>query len=98
MNGHDGDGLVLNSSVAAAFGINIESDSQNQFVVHLKRVRTETFSLCFCPFAETIWKRWNQILRNGVVVFRFCQQFEPSCQSFVRHKVVIIEFLLRFHK
>ncbi|XP_065843563.1 uncharacterized protein [Oscarella lobularis] len=32
VNGHDGDGLVLNSSVAAAFGINIESDSKNQFV------------------------------------------------------------------
>ena len=48
MNGHDGDALVLNSSVAAAFGINIESDSENQFVVQLKRVRRETFSLCFC--------------------------------------------------
>ena len=47
MNGHDGDALVLNSSVATAFGINIESDSENQFVVQLKRVRRETFSLRF---------------------------------------------------
>ena len=55
MNGHDGDGLVLNSSVAAAFGINIESDSENQFVVHLKRVRRETFSVCFCFFSQRLY-------------------------------------------
>lgn len=56
MNGHDGDGLVLNSSLAAAFGINLESDSENQFVVHLKRVRKRPF-IMFLFLTETAWKR-----------------------------------------